>query len=112
MRRHLHLSRAALMALLASGVLAAGAFAASIVTVSQRDRAFTSRSVQVARGDTVRFANDDEFTHQIYVNSPSTNFESNEQNPGDTVNVRFPASGTFEVHCHIHPKMLLTVFVR
>ncbi len=116
MHRHIRLLRAALMPFLASStatsVLAAAALAAATVTVSQQNRAFTSRNVQIARGDTVRFTNDDEFTHQIYVNSPSTSFDSDEQNPGETVNIRFPASGTFEVHCHIHPKMLLTVSVR
>jgi plastocyanin len=86
--------------------------AAGIATVSQKGRAFAVRDVQIARGDTVRFENDDEFTHQIYVQSPSFAFESVEQPPGDAVNVRFTAGGTFEVRCHIHPKMLLHVDAR
>jgi plastocyanin len=87
-------------------------FAAGIATVSQKGRAFAVRDVQIARGDTVRFNNDDEFTHQIYVQSPSFGFESPEQTPGQTVDVRFTAAGTFEVRCHIHPKMLLHVDAR
>jgi plastocyanin len=48
----------------------------------------------------------------IGVQSPSFAFESAEQPPGDTVDVRFTAAGTFEVRCHIHPKMLLHVDAR
>jgi plastocyanin len=39
-------------------------------------------------------------------------FDSDEQPPGQNVSVTFPASGIFEVRCHIHPKMSLIVTVR
>ncbi len=70
------------------------------------------RDVQITRGDSIIFVNEDDFVHQIYVNSPSFTYESEEQEPGKAMDVRFPAAGTFEVRCHIHPKMLLTVNVR
>jgi len=99
--------------LLAAAVLpAALAAAAGMTSISQKGRAFTVRDVQIARGDTVSFVNDDDFIHQIYVDSPSFTYESAEQEPGKAVDVRFPTAGTFEVRCHIHPKMLLTVNVR
>ncbi|MBV9749431.1 MAG: hypothetical protein JO157_11515 [Acetobacteraceae bacterium] len=91
---------------------AALALAAEVVTVSQHGRAFLMRDVHIARGDTVHFTNDDDFTHQIYVSSPSFSYESAEQPPGEAVDVRFPSAGLFEVRCHIHPKMLLHVDVR
>ncbi len=91
---------------------AALALAAEVVTVSQHGRAFVVRDVHLAQGDTLRFTNDDDFTHQIYVSSPSFSYESAEQPPGETVDVRFPSAGLFEVRCHIHPKMLLHVDVR
>lgn len=91
---------------------AALALATGVVTVSQKGRAFSTRDVQIAHGDSVRFANDDEFVHQIYTESPSFSYESGEQSPGEAVVVRFPVAGTFEVRCHIHPKMLLRVDVR
>ena len=56
--------------------------------------------------------NDDKFVHQIYVASPSMSYESNEQPPGTNVEISFPTAGTFDVRCHIHPKMLLKVDVR
>lgn len=88
------------------------AVAAEVATVSQHGRAFVVHEVQIARGDTVHFTNDDDFTHQIYVSSPSFTFESAEQPPGQAVDVRFPSAGAFEVRCHIHPKMLLHVNAR
>lgn len=98
--------------LCAAATPAALAMAAGIATVSQQGRAFSTREVQIAPGDMVHFNNEDEFLHQIYVHSPSFSYESAEQAPGEVVTVRFPTAGTFEVRCHIHPKMLLTVNVR
>lgn len=91
---------------------AAGASGAGIMAVAQRSRAFAVPGIQVARGDTVRFLNDDSFLHQIYVQSPGFSFESPEQDPGTTVDVRFNQAGTFTVLCHIHPKMTLQAEVR
>ena len=85
--------------------------AAGVVTVAQQGRAFSVGSVQLSRGQTLRFSNEDKFIHQIYVESPSFNYESDEQSPGSNVDVAFTQAGTFEVRCHIHPKMLLHVDV-
>ena len=98
----------------AAGIVlwAAAASCAGLATVAQRGRAFSTPSVQVARGDTVRFVNDDAFLHQIFVESPAFKFESDEQEPGQNVDVRFASAGTFTVRCHIHPKMALQVEAR
>lgn len=91
---------------------ATAALAGRTVVVSQQNRAFRVSEAQLSRGDVVRFTNDDTFLHQVFVRSPALDFESAEQEPGQAVEVRFPASGTFEVRCRIHPKMLLRVDVR
>ncbi|HTY67571.1 MAG TPA: plastocyanin/azurin family copper-binding protein [Alphaproteobacteria bacterium] len=90
----------------------AWAWAAQTIRISQRGRAFAVKRVEIARGDTLQFTNEDEFLHQIYVKSGTMNFDSNEQTPGETISVRFPDSGTFDVRCHIHPTMLLVVSVK
>ena len=90
----------------------ASAFAASVYRVAQKGRSFSLQEVTIAQGDTVQFTNDDEFLHQIYVDSTTISFDSAEQPPGQTIEVKFPVRGTFPVRCHIHPKMLLTVQVR
>ncbi len=86
--------------------------AANVVSVVQKGRAFSVSTMQVVRGGVVRFVNDDLFLHQVYVDSSSFSFDTDEQEPGTTVEIQFPKAGLFEVRCHIHPKMLLQVEVR
>jgi plastocyanin len=103
---------AAAVLLTASLMLGAFAAASGVALVSQKRRAFSVKSVQIAAGDTVRFTNEDTFVHQIYVEARALTFESDEQPPATSVEIRFPAAGDYEVRCHIHPKMLLNVNVR
>jgi plastocyanin len=95
------------------GALGAGAaLADDSHTIVQSGRAFKPTDVTIAHGDTLTFSNRDEFIHQIYVASGGMTFDSDEQPPGQDVPVKFSTAGTFEVRCHIHPKMLLTVHVK
>ena len=80
--------------------------------IVQIGRAFDPLEVTINHGDTLTFANRDEFIHQIFVKSDAMTFDSDEQSPGQDVQLKFPASGTFQVRCHIHPKMMLTVHVK
>ena len=92
-------------------LLAAGAaFAADPAhTIVQKERTFRPGEVTINRGESLTFTNDDEFIHQIY----STGlFDSEEKSPGENLTESFTQGGTFEVHCHIHPKMKLVVHVR
>lgn len=81
-------------------------------TIVQFERAFHPSEVTIVRGETLTISNRDGFIHQIYVNSSVMNFDSNEQPPGQDVLVTFPSAGTFEVRCHIHPRMRLNVYVK
>jgi plastocyanin len=92
-------------------LLAGGVVAADITIVVQKNRAFSTPSVSIARGGVVRFANEDRFRHQLYIDSPIMSFDSDEHDPGTTLDIPFTKAGTFEVRCHIHPKMLITVEV-
>jgi len=92
--------------------LAAGTRAAAGYRISQHERAFNRAALAIAIGDVVHFDNNDEFIHQIYIQSPDFNFDSAESYPGDTIDVAFTRQGSFEVRCHIHPKMLLQVTVK
>lgn len=94
-----------------AGYMAASAWAAEVV-VAQKNRVFAVSQIEIARGDTVRFTNDDEFLHHIYIKSSDLNFDSREQAPGQTIEVRFRNAGTYDVRCRIHPKMLLVVTSR
>ena len=85
--------------------------ASQIVTVVQSGRAFSLREVRLKLGDVLRFSNEDVFLHQVYVASPGFNFMSDEQEPGKSIDLPFTKTGTFDVLCEIHPKMLLRVTV-
>jgi plastocyanin len=105
---------------LIGGALAAVSLAAFIAVaiagadyrISQHDRVFNRSEINVTVGDTIHFDNNDDFIHQIYVESPDFHFDSAESYPGDTIDVTFSKSGIFYVHCHIHPKMSLQVTVK
>ena len=71
-----------------------------------------SKQYRVAKGDTLAIHNDDEYIHQVFVDNPSFKFDSGEQDIGQTVDITFSASGTFQVLCAIHPKMRLDVVVK
>ncbi|WP_375459991.1 plastocyanin/azurin family copper-binding protein [uncultured Enterovirga sp.] len=81
-------------------------------TISQKGRAFAPGEVAVQQGGTIRFTNDDPFLHQIFVSSAKFSFDSNEQSSGQSIDVKFPTEGDFQVLCGIHPKMSLKVRVR
>jgi plastocyanin len=98
---------------LAAGFLlavAGSAFAADHV-VAQKGRRFHPDEVIITRGDTITFTNNDEFIHQIYVAADTFGFDTKEKAPGESDTESFTTAGTFEVHCHIHPKMKLVVHV-
>jgi plastocyanin len=100
----------ALAAALAALPLAA--LVGDAVTIVQQHRAFSVAQVTLPRGGVLHFSNQDDFTHEIYIDSPQFTFDSDEQEPGTTVTVTFPVGGHFPVRCHIHPKMHLDVDVQ
>jgi cytochrome c peroxidase len=85
--------------------------ASSGTMVSQRDRQFAPGAIRVQRGQTITVLNDDTRTHNISILSRIFRFNSGAQEPGEAVNVKLDASGTFEAHCNIHPTMRLSIEV-
>ena len=82
------------------------------VIVSQKNRAFSPNSVELALGDTLSIHNDDRFVHDVLVDSQNFSFDSGEQAIGQDVQIKFPAAGHYRVTCAIHPKMRLEVDVK
>jgi plastocyanin len=89
-------------------VLPAVAFAQSTSTIVQKGRRFLPAEITIRKGESLTVTNDDEFIHQIYSEGL---FDSEERRPGQNIVENFPRSGTFEVRCHIHPKMKMVVRV-
>jgi cytochrome c peroxidase len=86
--------------------------AVRVTSISQLDRHFTPAHVRIGRGERLWFLNNDTRTHNIRVFDDKLDFDSGAQEPGETVEIAFPKSGTYLVFCGIHPKMELTVDVR
>lgn len=107
-------ARAKLLLGVACGMalMAFDCFAAESLTISQKKRTFYPGEIAIRKGDTVHIANDDQFIHQVYVDAPEFKFESAEADPGTAVDIKFTAAGSFDVLCHIHPKMRLRVAVQ
>jgi len=84
------------------------AIADDAATIIQKGRRFNVPEITMRRGQSLVFTNEDEFIHQIYVDGL---FDSEERSPGQILREEFSKNGTFEVHCHIHPKMTLVVHV-
>ena len=78
-------------------------------TITQKGRAFRPLEVTINRGESLTFTNEDSFIHQIYVDGL---FDSEEKAPGENLNEAFTIAGTFQVRCHIHPTMRMTVRVK
>jgi len=89
-------------------LLSTSAAQAVDLNVAQKGRAFHPSEVTIIRGQTVTFTNEDSFIHQIYVDGL---FDSDEKAPGQNLNETFSTVGTFQVRCHIHPTMHMTVHV-
>ncbi len=99
------MKKALLSILLLAPILA---FADDAHTIVQKGRRFSATEVTIRRGESLTVTNNDEFIHQIYSDGL---FDSDERQPGQNLTETFSRSGTFEVHCHIHPKMKLVVHV-
>jgi cytochrome c peroxidase len=95
-----------------AGAVRVGFALGAEVIVSQKDRAFSPNAVELALGDTLSIHNDDQFVHDVLVNSENFSFDSGEQGIGQNVQIKFPTAGHYRVTCAIHPKMRLEVEVK
>jgi cytochrome c peroxidase len=85
--------------------------AVTVSTVSQDDKAFHPTHIAIPQGRRLWIVNNDTRTHNVRVFDPALDFDSGAQEPGETVEIAFPATGSFLVFCGIHPKMELYVDV-
>lgn len=90
---------------------------AAEVVVSQKDKQFMVGGkkvdkIQVKHGDTIRFANDDPFFHNIFSLSDVKTFDLGSFPKGDSRTVVFDKAGTVDVECAIHPTMQMKVEVK
>jgi cytochrome c peroxidase len=85
--------------------------AVPVTTISQHEKQFSPTHVSIKQGSHLWILNNDTRTHNVRVFDPELDFDSGAQEPGETVEIAFPATGSFLVFCGIHPKMELYVDV-
>jgi plastocyanin len=79
-------------------------------TVNMVDNAFVPPSVTIAAGGTVTWVNTGSTTHNS--TGPGAAWMSADLLPGATFEREFPATGTFNYQCTLHPGMTGTVIVQ
>jgi cytochrome c peroxidase len=105
------LLRLALLGAPLLGALMAPPASAAEINVGQKGQKFTEETVAIKAGDTIKFNNDDNISHNILSKGPSGNKNAGLQKAGDSTSVTYDKAGEHEVVCGIHPKMKLHVKV-
>jgi plastocyanin len=94
--------------------LAVGPALAADTMVVQKGLLFSRSEITVGVGDTVRWSNADDATHNIHIKSMDDEYDEDFglQKPGVTVAHKFDRRGVYRVICSIHPRMKMIVTVR
>ncbi len=86
---------------------------ASTTVIDQSGQLFSEKSITVATGDSLTFANHDDVTHNISViNDDDDATDLGLQKPGESLTFKFDKAGKFKVRCSIHPSMKMIVTVK
>jgi plastocyanin len=99
-----------LISVIVLGLLIGAAIAAEL-EVRQFDRTFLPERLNITRGSVVRFANDEQFTHHAFVDTPQFKADTGDIPAGQSREITFSQAGTFVVRCAIHPQMKMTMVV-
>lgn len=98
-------------ALALSAVLVTTQAAAAELVVSQKGKAFSVKKLKIKVGDSVKFVNEDPFSHNVFSLAATKGFDLGSYPQGGAKSVTFDKAGTVEVECAIHPDMTLTIEV-
>jgi plastocyanin len=80
--------------------------------VGQKGSRFSTDTLTMRAGTSVRFDNDDTIAHNITVRGPSSGSGNlGVMRPGAALSVAFDKPGDHQVLCQIHPRMKLSVKV-
>ena len=71
-------------------------------TITIKNFAFNPTSLNIKKGTTVTWTNEDSVTHTIVIEGV---FDSGKLSNGQSISYNFNQSGTFAYHCSIHPSM-------
>ena len=85
---------------------------AAEVSVDQVGQQFSQKSLSAKTGDSIKFTNGDDVTHNISVAGPDGDDDMGLQKPGEAITAKLTKAGDYSVYCHIHPKMKMKVNVQ
>lgn len=91
--------------------LAAGAAVGAEFEVRQYDRLFLPAHLTIGKGGVVHFANDENFVHHAFVETPQFKADTGDIPPGEFRDIVFVRPGSYVVRCAIHPRMRMVVDV-
>ncbi len=79
--------------------------------VGQLNKAFTTESLTIKKGDTISFVNHDDFFHNIFSLSDTASFDLGSYPKGEAKSYTFDTAGEVVIECAIHPDMKLKITV-
>lgn len=83
------------------------------VIIDVKDFSFNPAEVVLYAGQSVKWINRDDATHQVYGNSKNAeNIRSQEMKLGSYYVYNFEKAGTYEYHCTFHPSMKGTIIAK
>lgn len=94
-----------------AAVLATTHAAAAEQVVSQKGKAFSVKKLKIKVGDSVKFLNEDAFSHNVFSLSATKSFDLGSYPQGGVKSVTFDKAGSVDVECAIHPEMTLSIEV-
>jgi plastocyanin len=93
-------------------IAAAGHAAAADHVVTIAGGQYAPQALTIASGDTVRFVNDDNENHDVFVPTAGLAFDLGTVGPGEEASYTFVKPGTYDVECVFHASMLTVVEVQ
>jgi plastocyanin len=91
--------------------LATGVAIAAEFEVHQSNKVFAPARLVVAKGSVVHFANDENYVHHAFVDTPRFSADTGDIPPGESRDIVFSQAGIYTIACAIHPQMRMTVEV-
>ncbi len=79
--------------------------------VTMKGETYQPPTLAARVGDTLRFVNDDNEAHNVFVPTVGHAFDLGKQETGESRTITIGKPGRFEVECVIHSHMLMTVEV-
>lgn len=105
------MKKMSLPALCAAAMLAAGAAHGAEHVIVQKGKSFSANRLSVKLGDSVKFVNEDPFSHNVFSLSDAKSFDLGSYGQGSAKSITLDKPGTVEVECAVHPDMKLMIEV-